>query len=291
MLVESIILPDGSIGERDKVKIAIDRLKSFEPPEGYYLAFSGGKDSQCIYHLAVEAGVKFDAHYNLTTVDPPELIYFMRENYPDVIIDKPKKTMWQLIEKKGLPTRLKRWCCSELKEHGGEGRICVTGVRWDESDRRKKTRKHFEMFTKKTQDKMLFNDNEEERRMFENCQIKGKKIINPIIDWLDEDVWEYIKLRHLKYCKLYDEGFKRIGCIGCPIADKNRIKEFVRYPKIKQSYLNAIERFIPQYIQRRKEKNKIPQFTTAEQMFDWWIYDNKEETGIEGQIDIEEVEE
>ena len=64
----------------DRVQTAIDRLRNFEPPEGYHLAFSGGKDSQCIYHLAQMAGVKFDAHYNMTSVDPPELIYFIREH-------------------------------------------------------------------------------------------------------------------------------------------------------------------------------------------------------------------
>jgi len=85
MLIEKHI--DGYV--RDKVAIAMDRLKAFEPEEGYYLAFSGGKDSQCIYHLAVEAGVKFDAHYNLTTVDPPELVRFIKDNYHDVGINYP----------------------------------------------------------------------------------------------------------------------------------------------------------------------------------------------------------
>jgi 3'-phosphoadenosine 5'-phosphosulfate sulfotransferase (PAPS reductase)/FAD synthetase len=101
-----------------RIKTAINRLKAFEPEEGYYLAFSGGKDSQCIYHLAKEAGVKFDAHYNLTTVDPPELVYFIRENYPDVIVDKPEMSMWRLIIKNNGPQaqdekpteqRLKYW--------------------------------------------------------------------------------------------------------------------------------------------------------------------------------------
>lgn len=214
----------------DKVKIAIERFQYFAPPEGYYLAFSGGKDSQTIYHLAKEAGVKFDAHYNLTTVDPPELVHFIKRNYPDVYIDRPKQSMWQLIEKKGLPTRLHRWCCSILKEHGGKGRICVTGVRWAESNARS-LRRPYEILTPRSKPKKLFNDNDEDRRLFENCTVKGKRVINPIIDWLEADVWEYLRGRGLEYCKLYDEGFTRIGCIGCPMADKQRIKEFERYPK------------------------------------------------------------
>lgn len=144
MLVEQTLL-----GVRDKVKIAIDRLQAFEPPEGYYLAFSGGKDSQCIYHLAKAAGVKFDAHYNITGIDPPELVYFIRSNYPDVHRHLYKISFFRLIEKKGLPTRMNRFCCERLKEHGGEGRICVTGVRWAESRARATSRKPFEIVTNK----------------------------------------------------------------------------------------------------------------------------------------------
>ena len=129
-------------GREDKVQKAIDRLKAFEPKEGYYLAFSGGKDSQCIYHLAKMAGVKFDAHYSVTTVDPPELMRFIQKEYPDVEwerhywSDDPEKhpehyfsdgrpkqiTMWNLIADHTIPpTRQARYCCSALKESGGGG--------------------------------------------------------------------------------------------------------------------------------------------------------------------------
>lgn len=281
---------DTLFGVRDKVEIAKDRLRAFEPEEGYYLAFSGGKDSQCIYHLAEEAGVKFDAHYNLTTLDPPELVQFIKRKYPDVIITYPKESMWRLIEKKGLPTRLKRWCCAELKERGGEGRICVTGVRWAESNARKE-RRPFEVVTAKKENKVLFDDNDEGRMMFENCMAKGKRIVNPIVDWLEEDVWEYLKSRGIEYCRLYDEGFKRLGCIGCPMADKGRIFEFERYPKYKETYLRAIKRFMPGHLARKKAKGKEPIFTTAEEMMEWWLYGTIKNKVIEGQINLFEDEE
>ena len=269
-----------------RIKTAINRLKAFEPEEGYYLAFSGGKDSQCIYHLAKEAGVKFDAHYNLTTVDPPELVYFIRENYPDVSIDKPKKTMWQLIvENGGPPTRIKRYCCRELKERGGEGRVTVTGVRWAESIRRAKTRGLAEFMGKSVKDMVLFNDNNEMRQMMENCQKKGKFVLNPIIDWTESDVWEYIRSRGLKYCRLYDEGEKRIGCIGCPMSGPQRMADdFQRWPKYRANYIRAFERML----QRRRERGKKEIWTNAEDVMRWWIYgSDKDHAQIEGQIEFE----
>lgn len=283
MLVENTLF-----GIYDKVKIAIDRLRAFEPPEGYYLAFSGGKDSQCVYHLAKEAGVKFDAHYNLTTVDPPELVYFIRDNYPDVIIDKPEMSMWKLIIKNnGPPTRTQRWCCRELKERGGEGRICVTGVRWAESTRRKANRAAFEVFASKKEDKQLFNDNDEDRRMFENCMQKGKRIVNPIIDWEDADVWEYIHSRGLKYCKLYDEGFTRLGCIGCPMGGiKQRKRHFELYPKYKAQYIRTFDKVV----KNRKAKGMKCTWETGEDLMNWWLYEKGKEHEIEGQIELfEEV--
>lgn len=117
--------------KRDKVKTAIERIQAFCPPEGYYVAFSGGKDSVVIKALCDMAGVKYDAHYNVTTVDPPELVRFIRLAHPDVIFDRPELSMRQLIIKKQFPpTRLARYCCEHLKETSGVGRLVVTGVRW-----------------------------------------------------------------------------------------------------------------------------------------------------------------
>lgn len=129
---------------KDLVEMSINRFRLFEPEEGYYLAFSGGKDSCVIKALADMAGVKYDAHYRVTSVDPPELVQFIKEYHPDVIMDRPldkdgkQITMWNLIPKKKMPpTRIVRYCCSELKESGGQGRFTVTGVRWAESAKRK----------------------------------------------------------------------------------------------------------------------------------------------------------
>lgn len=141
-----------NIQGKDKVQVAIDRLKTFEPKEGYYLAFSGGKDSVVIKALADMAEVKYDAHYNLTSVDPPELVQFIK-TFNDVQIDIPRYkdgkqiTMWNLIASKKMPpTRKVRYCCAELKERCGQGRLVITGVRWAESANRKRNQGEVTVF-------------------------------------------------------------------------------------------------------------------------------------------------
>ena len=237
MLIENTLF-----GERDMVKLSTERLKAFEPEDGYFLAFSGGKDSQTIYHLCVDAGVRFTAHYNITTVDPPELIYFIRKYYLDVIFEKPRITMWDLIVKKGMPpTRLVRYCCSEFKESHGFGKTVITGVRWQESQKRAK-RAILELNAYgKSKKIMLNNDSDEARRMFETCVLQGKHIVNPIIDWSESGVWEYLNGKGLPHCCLYDEGWRRIGCIGCPMAGTKGMElEFERYPKYKAAYIRLL---------------------------------------------------
>ena len=271
-----------------KVQKAIERFRAFEPEDGYYLAFSGGKDSMCIYHLAKMAGVKFTPYYNVTGIDPPELIYFIREHYPDVIFSRPKTTMWALIVKKRMPpTRLIRYCCDHLKERTGLGRFVVTGVRWAESAKRKNTRAMLELnFNSKTKNIRLNNDNDEARRMVESCIKKNKHILNPIIDWTDEDVWHFIHAHKLPYCCLYDEGFKRIGCIGCPMGgSKNMEREFARYPRFKALYLKAFADMIA----ARRERGLVDRlFTSPEAVMEWWLYGNKKSKEVEGQTIIHE---
>lgn len=259
---------------KTKLEVTIERIKTFEPDEGYYLAFSGGKDSQCIYHLCKMAGVKFDAHYRVTSVDPPELVRFIKEQYPDVSREIPRDkdgkaiTMWSLIADHTLPpTRKMRYCCKSLKESGGDGRVTMTGVRWAESRNRKANQGLVTIQGKpKTTQKELAEiganfhetirggvvlnlDNAAERRAVEMCYRTRKTIVNPIIDWTDAEVWEFLnKVAKVPHCSLYDEGFKRLGCIGCPLAgSRNMKREFERWPTYKRAYIRAIEKMIERH--------------------------------------------
>ncbi len=262
---------------KTKIEQTIDRIKYFEPKEGYYLAFSGGKDSIVCKELLNMANVKYQMYYNHTTVDPPELIYYIRKYHPETIIEYPNTTMWKLIVKKRMPpTRIVRYCCAELKEKGGKGRFVITGVRWAESLRRKNTRNRIEFDSYGSQSKkaienrkiFLMSDNEERRRMIETCSIKGKHILNPIIDWTDTEVWDFIKQRKIPYCKLYDEGFKRLGCIGCPMSGKRGMeKDFKRWPTYKKTYIKTFDKML---IQREKDGLKHG-WKSGEEVFNWWI--------------------
>ena len=292
----------------EKVKMSIERLKAFEPEEGYYLAFSGGKDSVVCKALLDMAGVKYDATYRVTSVDPPELVRFIKEKHPDVKREVPRYddgkpiTMWNLITRKRMPpTRRVRYCCEYLKEGGGDGRKVVTGVRWAESPNRRINQGLVTVYdrTKKLMDEfgndngfkannqggiILTNDNEESRRLIEHCYKRTKVTVNPIIDWEDKDVWDFIKSNKIPYCSLYSEGFSRLGCIGCPMArTKGREQEFIRWPKYKQAYIKAFEKML---IAREAVGKDNKNWESGKDVYNWWM-----EYGIlPGQINLFEEE-
>ena len=292
----------------DKVQIAIDRLRAFEPPEGYYVAFSGGKDSQCIYHLCEMAGVKFDAHYRITSVDPPELVRFIKRQYPQVAMEIPHDkdgqpiTMWNLIPKKMMPpTRLVRYCCEKLKESGGEGRLTVTGVRWAESVKRKAgqalitipggekgakqaAQENGAEYVQTRSGGITLNmDNAASRRTVEQCYRTRKTLLNPIIDWEDEDVWEFLNdVAKVPHCELYDRGYTRLGCIGCPMST-HAASELAAYPKYRGHYIRAFDKMIAE---RKRKGLPTPQWKTGEEVMEWRLYGDKKEKPLEGQMDM-----
>lgn len=280
-------------GEVDKVQTAIDRLKAFEPPEGYYLAFSGGKDSQCIYHLAKMAGVKFDAHYSITSVDPPELIRFIKNYYPDVSRDYPRDakgnvlTMWNLIPRQMFPpTQRFRYCCKSLKEANGIGRVTVTGVRWEESVRRKVKQgiatiqdaeeEHYiqamdagvNAHMSSSGGLVLNDDNDESRRLVEQCYRTRKTLVNPIVEWKESDVWEFLNdVVKVPHCELYDQGYDRLGCIGCPMSNYHMVEDFERYPKHKEAYIRAFDRMLNVLESRGKTRT----WKSGQEVYEWWV--------------------
>ena len=243
-------------------KIALD----YDAENGYYLAFSGGKDSQALFHMTQLAGVKFCGHMNLTSVDPPEVIRFVKKNYPEVELIKPGKSIFQIaVERQILPTMRVRWCCAEYKETAGAGKVTLIGIRKAESSRRAK-RNEVEINNRKFSGDLDGLDEYRQEQRAKRARRKSKEqgvnitnadeeqtlgcihgkeslLISPIIHWTENDVWEFLNdVVRVPHCSLYDEGWHRIGCIGCPMSShKQKMLENERYPHVKRNWIKAIK--------------------------------------------------
>lgn len=289
----------------DKEQTAIMRLQTASAMslKAYGLPLvvttSGGKDSSVCVELAIRAGIPFEVMHGHTTADAPETVYFVRSEFKRLeglgikcTLNKPvykgaPTSMWALIPQKLMPpTRRVRYCCSVLKEQGGAGRFISTGVRWDESTSRKANRGIYEKITsEKTQRIILNNDNDDRRMLFENCRLKAKRVVNPIIDWTDSDVWGFLQDAKVPLNPLYSEGFCRVGCVGCPMAGKKREKEFARWTKYKGMYISAFDRMLAERKHRGKMQGSWRMGTTGLDVFNWWMeYDI-----LPGQMNFDEI--
>lgn len=294
----------------EKVNKAIAALQDFEPDDGYYLCYSGGKDSDVIRILAALSGVKHDIVHSLTTADAPETVRYVK-SIPNVIIHRPAKTMWQLIVDKGMPpTRIVRYCCEVLKEHGGKGRVKVTGVRAAESARRaanaglvtivgkSKTVQTVaedygaDWLVSESGGLVLNTDNDASRAVIEYCYRTTSTMVNPIVDWSDNDVWDFLRHYGCQSNPLYQCGYKRVGCIGCPMSGtKGMQREFDRYPKYRNLYVKAFDRMI-EHRRQRGIHSDDNLWQTGEDVMRWWLgYDLRQLTldDIADAAGVEEV--
>ena len=281
------------------------------------MCYSGGKDSDTIRILAELAGINFEIHNNHTTVDSPTTVRYIRsvmKQYGERgFIHYPEKTMWQLIvEKMFPPTRLARYCCAELKEKGGKGRRKITGVRWAESNNRKNNQGLVTIIGKQKEVQKIaqeaeanFNitkrggiilntDNSSERRVVESCYRTTSTMINPIIDWTDEDVWNFLHYYGCESNPEYCEGEKRIGCIGCPLAGgKQQKKEFAKYPKYRQAYVRAFDRMV-KALEQKGRKTFDPDngyyWKDGESVMRWWVGDNPLQITMEDYLKFLEIQ-
>lgn len=256
-----------------KIRYSVDLIRKSEkmalrldPENGFYNTFSGGKDSQCLYHLVKMAGVKAKTHMNLTSVDPPEVIRFIKTQYSDVERVSPKTTIWEMTKKKHtLPTRIVRWCCAEFKEMGGAGKVTLIGIRKEESTRRAKRGEVSTSIKNKRNEESFDQWSEHEEQMVSCVKGKDKILVSPIIHWTARDVWEFLNVNNIPHCELYDQGYTRIGCICCPMSSpRQKLKEIERWPHIKRNWLRTIQWLIDNgYIDHN--------FNDAETGFRWWI--------------------
>jgi len=271
--------------------------------------YSGGKDSDVMLELFKRSGVPFEVHNSHTTVDAPQTVYHIREKFKELenlgikcTIEYPKTSMWQLIVKNKMPpTRKIRYCCSVLKEGSCTNRMIATGVRWAESSARS-YRGEYEVLGKSMKDVlaisdeemtgnykspeyeqlslsgmenqkeiMLMNDNSKKRRFIEKCETKAKTVCNPIIEWDDRELWKFIEVEKIKINPLYQMGFCRVGCIGCPMASKMRWLEFQTFPRM----LKAM---------KTDGTGRTARWKTGEDVFAWWMEDKT----IPGQMEFDD---
>lgn len=239
-----------------RVARAIRLLRQNEPPEGYSGCNSGGRDSIAIVRLAELAKVKVRWHYNITTLDPPEVLYFLRKHHPNTRWQRTRKgNLWtRAVEKGVIPTRAARWCCDEYKHYPApKDSTLLMGIRHEESVARQQWRE-VDWFRKSPR----------------------SRVVLPILRWDSEYLWDFIREEKLPYCELYDRGFARIGCIGCPLADRSsRRFEFDLYPKYEAGWRRALDRIWAKK-QGTKQRDGREWFGSAlfdhpDDMWDWWV--------------------
>lgn len=294
---------------KNKIAEAQQALKLAADMSAHYynapliICYSGGKDSDVLLDIAKRClqPSQFEVMNAHTTVDAPETVYHIREVFKEcegqgikTSIHYPPLTMWRLIEKKKMPpTRIARYCCKVLKETSTPNRLAAVGVREDESTARRgrdvfavlgqrkreaeyrSTPHTYAMFKLDT----LGREDAYECKFIKACKEKRDTIANPIYKFTNQNVWEYAELFNLKMNPLYKKGYKRIGCIGCPLGGpKNQKKEFADYPKYKENYIKAFDRMLES---RRKAGLKIDTFTDGASVMSWWLGDDPKQITID----------
>ena len=299
---------------QDKIKDTEVTLKlASEMSEHYYhkplvICYSGGKDSDVMLNIAKKClkPDEFEVVNSHTTVDAPETVYHIRDTFKalseegiktSILMPRYKgepTSMWKLIEIKGMPpTRIVRYCCQVLKETSIPNRVIAVGVREDESNGRK-GRDSFAFREKRKKLGAEYRSTQHTYAMFRLDQVGGEEayqceiikackknkdiIVNPIYKFTESDIWEYVRTFEVPMNPLYAKGYKRVGCIGCPMGGRwHQLQEFANYPKDKENYIRAFERMARQNDVKGKEKN----FASGEEWFEWWIGGNPKQIKIE----------
>lgn len=284
---------------------SIKLIQSFEEsaikrnPHGYVVGYSGGKDSDVLLDLFKRSGVRFYVIHNHTTLDAPETVYYIRRKFRELElagipckIYYPQTNFWKLCLQKGmLPSRIARFCCALLKERDIPELKFAThafGVRKAESVKRANNRDSIEMRDNVGySDLQKFHfDNADDVKQTGACYTKNYFIINPLAYWSDDYLWDFIHSEHIEVNPLYDCGFSRVGCVGCPMAGKHRFEEFERYPKYKARFIKLADDIIKKYLAEGKP-NKY-NFKNGQDYFDWWLYGKKPVEEERSLFDLEE---
>ncbi len=256
---------------QSKIDKSIDLLKkgeafalSLNPLEGYFVAFSGGKDSQALLELVKMSGVRYHAVHSVTGVDDPVTIHFIKSKYPEVKLYHPKEKYLRLVSKKGLPIISRRFCCERLKERVGVGEVVLTGVRAEESRKRAAYSSIMINSRRKEHEGMSVSRDENWLREVEHQCIKGQDrvMIHPVLDWSVSDVWQFLAMRNVPVNPCYT-SVGRVGCMFCPFASRKQIEYYEKcYPKYYKAVLRAVSIYW--------EKCESHILSSPQEYYDWW---------------------
>jgi phosphoadenosine phosphosulfate reductase len=230
----------------------------------YYVGMSGGKDSTVcaellkIAHERYPKVIKYQLFYNFTGIDPPEMVRYIKRNYPECRFIKGKQTFWQKLRTAHPPTVKYRWCCQLLKKGNNKVmdpnmRKLVLGIRMEESPKRAKLGR------------------------IKNWQ---KKVTNyfPIYFWWEYQLWQFIEDYSISYCKLYDDPeTTRTGCIVCPYNSfennhHHHVANRERYP----GYYKKFEKCVKESWEYHTTiRNKIMYFDSPEEYLEKWYHNSQ----------------
>lgn len=306
----------------DKIKEAERTLKLASDMSDYYyhkpliICYSGGKDSDVLLDIAKKCldHDAFEVLNSHTTVDAPDTVYHIREVFKQCEAQGIKTTiqmptykgkptsMWRLIEEKTLPpTRLMRYCCSILKEASTPNRMAAVGVRESESVGRR-GRGEFGVLGHRKADAewrstghtyamfkldQFGGEDAYQCQIVQACKQNKDTLINPIYHFTDADIWAYVRKYNVPMNPLYAKGYKRVGCIGCPLGGaKHQNKEFNDFPKYKENYIKAFDRAI----EKRRREGRVNTFSCGEEQMRWWLGEHVSQIRIEDLITEERTE-
>jgi 3'-phosphoadenosine 5'-phosphosulfate sulfotransferase (PAPS reductase)/FAD synthetase len=251
-----------------KVRLTQRRIVEwYEAHEGMvYVAFSGGKDSTALLHLVRSVYPEVPAVFADTGLEFPEIREFVK-NTGNVVWVKPKKNFKQVITEYGYPvvsktaSKLISAVQNPTARNAATVNLAKTGLRRDgeKATTMKLAKKWHKLFdapfkisdrccefmkkkpaadyAKQTGRAGITGIMAEDSRMRQStwirtgCNSFANNVSTPMAFWLESDVWEYLRSNNVPYCKIYDMGEKRTGCIFCMFGCHYDKERFVRLKK------------------------------------------------------------
>lgn len=236
----------------EKIAIAQEAIRKFVEHfgvDGIYISFSGGKDSTVLIHLCRQLYPNLVGLYSDTGLEFPEIRDFVK-TFDNITIVTPKMHHREMLKKCGYPVVSKEQAEWIYRIRGGTSSAAIQkafyGYNSDGSPTRFKLSEQWKYllnapfnigsgcckemkmkpiaeYVRQTKRVPIIGTTASESALraqkfmqYGFCVLDGKKAqCTPMSIWTDDDVWEYIHRFNLPYCKIYDMGYDRTGCVFC----------------------------------------------------------------------------